>query len=81
VTKIRHRNYLIVLDQIFQPTPSGGIFGGIEPTLEPIPPRPMPPNVEDGHTGQGRWLQFFALAFVPISAHTKVCLGFHLAAP
>jgi hypothetical protein len=37
VTKNLSRKCLIVFDCIFQPTCAGGIFRGIEQTLEPIP--------------------------------------------
>ena len=76
MTKIRHRNYLILVDRIFQPTCSGGILGGIELTLEPIPP-----NVEDGHSDQGSWLRLCALTIFPISARFDFHLGSSLDDP
>src|SRR5271170_3689064 len=58
-----------------QPPSGRGIFGGIEQTLDPIPPQPIP-DVKDGHSDHDSWLQLFSLLFP--SAHSQGAFRFSL---
>jgi hypothetical protein len=77
MTKNLSRKFLIVFDCIFQPACAGGIFGGIEQTLEPMPPTADTPECQR-RTQRSRQLAATHFSIVPISA--KVYFGFHWSA-